>query len=80
MSLKGLGISYGVHVNQRYVMKTHTIIFRIFGKDENKSLSENETMFTGVQIKHLPLSISLQNNRFPIQQLHLTYINETWKI
>jgi len=41
-------------MNQRYVTKTHTIIFRSFRKDEKKPLSENETMFTGDQIKYLP--------------------------
>lgn len=69
MSLKGLRISYGLHMNQGYVTKTHTIIFRSFGKDEKKSLSKNETMFTGVQIKHHPRSIrSLQNNNRFLKQ------------
>ena len=54
MSLEGLIISYGLDMNQRYVTKTHTIIFRSFRKDEKKPLSENETMFTGDQIKYLP--------------------------
>jgi hypothetical protein len=54
LSLKGLRISYGMHMNERYVTKTHTIIFRNFRKNEKKTLSENEIMFTGVQIKYLP--------------------------
>jgi hypothetical protein len=41
-------------MNQSYVTKTHTIIFRRFWKDEKKTLSENETIFAAVQIKYLP--------------------------
>jgi hypothetical protein len=41
-------------MNQRYVTKTRTAIFRSFRNDEQKTLSENETIFTGDQIKYLP--------------------------
>jgi hypothetical protein len=41
-------------MNQRYVTKTRTTILRSFRKDEQKTLSENETIFTGDQIKYLP--------------------------
>jgi len=41
-------------MNQKHVTKTRTIIYRSFRKDEQKTLSENETIFTGDQIKYLP--------------------------